>query len=205
MDTLRRLQDSGFFYVEPITTVNRRNLKELPRMEEMFLAEGVPSWRMFKTFPIGRANDYPELFLDGAEFGTLLDFIKKRYNDKRRKMKVTFCEIGYLGDYELEVRSFFAQCFAGINTLAVLADGSITGCAAASKEFVQGNVRTDDVIDVWENRFQAFRDRSWMTKGKCGSCGVYGWCRGDGLHLGTKDGTDPAECNFGLLTGNAPE
>ncbi|OHD56604.1 MAG: hypothetical protein A2Y33_03660 [Spirochaetes bacterium GWF1_51_8] len=202
-DTLKRLRDSGFFYVEPITTVNKRNLRELERMEEMFIAMDMPSWRMFKTFPIGRANGYPELFLDGVEFKYLMDFIRKRYTDKRRKMKVSFCEIGYLGEYELDVRSFFAQCFAGINTLAVLAEGSITGCAAVSPEFIQGNVRTDDVVDVWEHRFHVFRDRSWMKQGKCGSCNVYPYCRGDGFHLWKKDGADPAECNYSLLTGKS--
>jgi len=199
---LKMLQDSGYFYVEPITTVNKRNLGELERMEELFRSIGVPSWRLFKTFPIGRANEYPELFLDGREFRELVHFIRKRYTDKKHKPKVSFCEIGYLGDDELEVRSFFAQCFAGINTLAVLADGSITGCAAVSPGFIQGNIRKDDVIDIWENRFKVFRDRSWMERGECGECGVYPYCRGDGFHLWEKAGLNPAECNFKLLNGD---
>lgn len=200
IDAIRRLMDSGLFYVEPITVVNRRNFSELARMEDLMRELQVPSWRLGKTFPIGRAADYPELFIDGKQYRALLDFIKQRYTDPDSPLKVSYCEEGYLGpEYEMEVRSFFAQCGAGVNIMAILADGSITGCAAVSHDFIQGNIRTDDPVEVWENRFQVFRDRSWMRAGKCGDCAIFDHCRGDGLHLWDKNGLNPKLCNNELL------
>ena len=201
IEALKIFQDSGYFYVEPITTVNKRNLVELEALDELFIGMKLPSWRLGKTFPIGRANDYPELFLDAKELRTMLDFVKARHRDKKRPMKVTFCEEGYLGnDYEMEVRDYFFRCPAGVTVLTILGDGSITGCAAASMEYIQGNIKTDDVVDVWENRFEVFRKRDWMKKGKCAECKVYDYCRGDGFHFWAKDEFVAPVCDYRMIT-----
>jgi hypothetical protein len=34
-------------------------------------------------------------------------------------------------------------------------------------------------MDVWENRFQPYRDRSWMKNDEW----YWEWCEGNGMHL----------------------
>ncbi|HOW32042.1 MAG TPA: radical SAM/SPASM domain-containing protein, partial [Bacteroidales bacterium] len=49
--------------------------------------------------------------------------------------------------------------------------------------FVQGNIYSDNFYEVWQNRFQTFRDRSWAHRGICSGCPDFRDCRGNGLHL----------------------
>lgn len=79
------------------------------------------------------------------------------------------CE-GFLGKYESEVRDHFYSCNAGISVASVLADGSISSCPSIRSNFHQGNIYEDDFMEVWEKRFQVFRNREWARKGECADC-----------------------------------
>lgn len=69
-------------------------------------------------------------------------------------MKVTFSCEGYLGRYEEKVRDAFSQ----------------------------GNIHHDSLWEVWENRFQVFRDRRWTRTGSCATCREWKNCRGGDMH-----------------------
>jgi len=199
LNTLKLSKEKGFFLAVK-TVINKRNIRELEQIEFLLDFFGVDVWLLAKTFPVGRARLLPELFINGAEFRVLLDFIKSRRENVHRRMKISYYDEGYLGEtYEMKVRNTPCQCPAGISIITILADGGITGCSAISRRFIQGNIRDDDIIDVWENRFQVFRDRRWMKKGKCGNCSMVNQCKGDGLHLWEKDGLEPTFCNYELL------
>lgn len=215
VQALQALVDSGLFYVEPITTVNRRNIQELEQLEQLVKGIGVHAWRLFRTFPRGRAEGDRDLLLTPEEFRYMLDFIRERFYPgspaevlKAGRFKVQYCEEGYLEDYELEVRDQFRNCAAGVNFLTILADGSVTGCAALSEQYIQGNILREDIIDLWENRFERFRDRSWTRVGQCADCKEYTHCQGDGLHLWDHPEQGPAICNYrelqkGLKSGSS--
>jgi radical SAM enzyme (rSAM/lipoprotein system) len=163
-----------------VTCVNQRNFDDLPRFRQFLMAEGVKRWRIFTVFPAGRAAHMPELQLDDQQFTQLMDFIR---DCRREGFHVSYgCE-GFLGNYEMEVRDSFFQCNAGVNTASVLADGSISGCPSIRANFHQGNIYSDRFIDVWEQRFQPFRDRSWTRKGQCADCRMFRYCEGNGMHL----------------------
>ena len=66
---------------------------------------------------------------------------------------------------------------------SVLADGSISACPNLRSNFIQGNIYKDDFMDVWNNKFDVMRDRSWTKKGECVKCEFYKYCQGNGLHL----------------------
>jgi len=199
IDAIRMLKQSGFFYVEPITTVNRRNLSELREMKPLLESLGVDGWRFGKTFPIGRATNDPELFLDAKGYRELLGFVKELRSHKDRIIRdVSFFEEGWFGSDELVYRDYFHQCPAGVNILTVRANGSVTGCAASDEAFNQGNVRETDVVELWESRFQVFRNRDWMYEGRCGECRARLTCRGDGFHLWKPGNKNPAICNARL-------
>jgi radical SAM enzyme (rSAM/lipoprotein system) len=164
-----------------VTCVNRRNFNELNSIKELLIKSGVNRWRVFTVFPIGRAKDVEELQLEPKEFKELFDFIIHTRQENRISMSYG-CE-GFLGSYEGEVRDNFFFCRAGINIASILADGSISACPNLRDNFIQGNIYTDNFADVWQNRYEKFRDRSWTKTGLCSDCGFYKFCEGNGLHL----------------------
>lgn len=97
------------------------------------------------------------------------------------------CE-GFLGRYEGEVRDDFYQCAAGVSVASIRVDGAISGCTSIRSNFHQGNIYRDDFWEVWQNRFQPFRDRSWARTGACATCDMFRYCQGGGMHLHDDDG-----------------
>jgi len=164
-----------------VTCVNKQNILYLKSFKEELIRWGVKKWRLFTVFPIGRAKDNELLSLSGEEFRELFDFIA--ITRKQAKINVSYgCE-GFLGHYEREVRDDFFFCKAGINIGSVLVDGSISACPSLRENFTQGNIYQDSFVDIWENKFDVMRNRSWTKTGKCATCTEYKHCEGNGLHL----------------------
>ncbi len=183
---IKMVIDSGEIAFDVVTCVNKRNFGQLNELKEYLIGLGLKEWRLFTVFPAGRAAQDPELQLSPEEFRGLMEFIKATRKEGRI-MAEYGCE-GFLGNYEGDVRSHFYQCSAGITVGSVLADGSISACPSIRADYRQGNIYTDDFMDVWKNRFQAYRDRSWMHKDECASCKVWKYCKGNGMHLRDADG-----------------
>ncbi|MBR1593469.1 MAG: TIGR04133 family radical SAM/SPASM protein [Alloprevotella sp.] len=187
-----------------ITCVNRRNISELPRMREMLRRMGVEHWRIATVFPSGRAKDDADMRLTTEEYRRVLDFVAECRREPQGMDTYYSCE-GFLGDYEGRVRNHPYRCHAGLTVASVLADGSISGCLSVRSRFDQGNIYRDDFWDVWQNRFQPFRDRSWMRQdAPCADCKVFRYCEGNGFHLRDDDGTLTL-CNYRLLNGECGE
>ena len=169
-----------------VTCVNRKNFEYLPRLKDFLVGIGVTQWRIFTIFPVGRAASVPELQISNEQFRKTMDFISNCRCEG--KIMVSYgCE-GFLGSYEAEVRDHFYECTAGITIASILADGSISGCPSIRANYSQGNIYEDDFMDVWNNRFQKFRDREWARKGKCADCKMFRYCEGNGMHLHDDNG-----------------
>ncbi|MCL2878896.1 MAG: TIGR04133 family radical SAM/SPASM protein, partial [Treponema sp.] len=177
--------NSGVVY-DVVTCVNQWNLGELPALKELLIEIGVKAWRLFTIFPIGRAADNTNLQLDSAQFKQVFDFIRDTRTEGRIKTDYG-CE-GFLGNYETEVRDSFFFCRAGVSIGSILADGSISACPNLRANFIQGNIYKDDFMDVWNNRYQPFRDRSWAKQGECAACKYFKYCKGNGMHLHDEKG-----------------
>lgn len=164
-----------------VTCVNRRNIGQLEQIKEYLLGLGVKQWRLFTVFPAGRAAKDPLLQLTPDEFKILMEFICKCRAEGDIHASYG-CE-GFLGPYEGKVRDHLFTCQAGLTVASVLADGSISACTSIRSDFHQGNIYKDDFIEVWENRFEPYRNRSWAKTGKCGECKWWRYCQGGGMHL----------------------
>lgn len=169
-----------------VTCVNRKNLSQLEQLKTYLYNIGVRDWRIFTIFPVGRAALHPEFQLTNDEFTSLLEFIRHTRTEGRVRLSYG-CE-GFLGRYEGEVRDHFYGCNAGITVASILADGSISSCPSIRSDFHQGNIYTDNFMDVWHNRFQRFRDREWMRQGQCADCSLFRYCEGNGMHLRDEKG-----------------
>jgi len=292
-----------------VTCVNPRNYSHLKEFREYLVSLGVPAWRLFSIFPMGRAAGNPELQFTDEQFRGLLDFIKECRNTpsplrgtppqeresqsaqtgsspvtaeefpfhrqdsspmtagensfhrqdsspmtagensfhrqgsspvmagadsfhrqgsspvtagensfhrqgsspvmvgadsfhrqgssplqgevaegRRGVINVSYACEGFLGEYEQKVRDHFFHCRSGVDVASIRCDGAISGCTSVRSHMDQGNIYKDDFWDVWENRFQVMRDRSWARKDQCASCKVWRYCEGSGLHLYDDEG-----------------
>lgn len=181
VNALELITSSNRLYYDVVTCVNAKNIVELPRLKELLISKNVKAWRLFTIAPIGRAtNDY-DLRLSGEQLKYLMDFITEGRNERHIDIKFS-CE-AYVGSYESRVRDSYFFCRAGINIASVLIDGSISACPNINRSFAQGNIYYDNFVDVWDNRFNIMRDRSWTQKGICKNCKDYKNCNGGAMHL----------------------
>ena len=178
---LRLIANEPRLNYDVVTCVHKRNLPELQRLKELLIANGIRYWRLFTIAPIGRAAGDPELMLSRSQVEEMLQFIA----DTRREgeINLTFSCEAYTGKYEEEVRDSYFFCRAGINIGSVLLNGDISACPNINRSFRQGNIYHDNLLDVWDNRFQIMRDRNWMRCGMCASCKDSKQCLGGAMHL----------------------
>ena len=171
----------------------------LPRLEEFkeFLYSlGVRRWRLFTIFPVGRAATDPTLQLNDEEFTYVMEFIEK-CRKEGRVMASYGCE-GFLAGYEMRVRTNPFECYAGVGTASIRVNGDISGCTSVRANFTQGNIYKDNFWDVWQNRFEKFRNREWAHRDECAECKVWEFCEGGGMHL-RDDEERLMYCHYNML------
>ena len=200
IDGIKLLAKENFVkHLQITTTVSKKNIKELEQMYIEFSKLPLHSWRVMNVDPIGRAEDSKDLLLDDDEFKTLLDFIKQKRKEKG--LTVTYGCAGYLGEYEGEVRDHYFYCLTGITIGSILHNGDIFVCpnVPRNKDLIQGNVRKDNFVDIWENRFKVFRDRERTKCNKCSKCEHWEECLGNGYHIWDQERKEPKFCHLEKL------
>jgi radical SAM enzyme (rSAM/lipoprotein system) len=174
------VSSKGLVY-DVVTCVNRKNINELPGLKQFLISKKTKAWRLFTIAPIGRAANNNELALQPEELKQLMDFIV--VSRMRDTIDIKFSCEAYVGKYEKQVRDSYFFCRAGINIASVRIDGSISACPNINRYFVQGNIYHEPFLDVWNNRFEIMRNRSWMKTGICTYCRDYKNCTGGAMHL----------------------
>lgn len=182
---IETLKESSITW-DVITCVNARNFDSLYKFLKYLRTLEVRKWRIFTVFPMGRAAENHELQLSSVQFRQLMEFIKQIRRENRISVSYS-CE-GYLGQYEMTVRDFPFFCGAGINVASIRHDGAISGCLSIRSNHDQGNIYTDSFMDVWNNRFDSFRNREWMKQNECSDCKAWKVCRGGAMHLRDEGG-----------------
>ena len=107
---LRLIANDPRLIYDVVTCVHGRNLKELPQLKELLIANGIRHWRMFTIAPIGRAAGDRDLMLSRAQVEEMLQFIADTRKEGRVDLKFS-CE-AYTGKYEEEVRDSYFFCRA---------------------------------------------------------------------------------------------
>ena len=170
-----------------VTCVNQRTINQLDEMREYLWSIGVRNWRLITIAPMGRAADNPELLLTPEQMRYLLDYIRDR---RKKGLHISYSCEGFMPDYEGDVRNHIFHCAAGISVASILIDGSISACTSVRGKYYQGNIYKDDFWDVWENRFEPYRNRQWMKQVEpCNTCKLFRYCEGGGMHLRREDGS----------------
>jgi radical SAM protein with 4Fe4S-binding SPASM domain len=184
LQALRNLKSAGYRGIlEVISTLTKETAPVLRETQRLLHEEGIAQWRVVAAFPLGRAMQSSAQMLANSEIKELLDRVATMR--KSSKLPVPeYGEEGFLGcRYEQQVRPYFYHCRAGITIGGIKADGSIGACPEIPKNLDQGNVLVDRFSTVWNNGYEAFRNRSWTRKGICADCTDFNVCQGNSLHL----------------------
>jgi radical SAM enzyme (rSAM/lipoprotein system) len=176
-----------------VTCVHSKNFNELQEFRDFLISKKVKAWRLFTIAPVGRAADNPDLQLSNQQLQELMEFIAQSRKDKQMDVKFS-CE-SYVGRYERKVRDDYFFCRAGIHIASILIDGSVSACPNINRHFIQGNIYQDSFLDIWENRFEIMRKRSWTKTGNCLNCRDYKHCEGGAMHMWTEQ----KEGNLGCI------
>ena len=204
IENIKKLRDAKFLnYIQITTVVNKLNIQELEEMYELIKSLQIDSWRIVNMDPIGRAQDNTDLALDKEDYKYLLDFIKRKR--KESKLDVTYGCTHFVGmKYENEIRNHMFFCVTGFTTGSILYNGDIYVCPSVErrKELVQGNVKTDDFVEVWENKFQWIRDLNKLKCKECENCKNWKYCLGDSLDTWDFDHHRPKLCISKMIEGD---
>lgn len=173
------------------TNVNRLNEAELEALYEHLRAQGIASWQVQLTTPLGRAADRPDLVLQPWDLLAIVPRIaalkERAFRDGILLMPGN--NLGYFGPEEATLRSLdeggvdhWQGCQAGRYVLGIESDGAVKGCPSLqTTAYVGGNVRARSLRDVWDHAPElAFarartRDDLW---GFCRECDFAEPCLG---------------------------
>jgi radical SAM protein with 4Fe4S-binding SPASM domain len=199
---LRALQKAGFA-PQVTTVVHKENIEELETLYGFLSDMGITSWRPINVEPIGRACEHGNILLSPEQIRYLFDFIHEKRFDQNCKMEVTFGCSHYLGiNYERMIRDHYFLCGAGTLIASVRCNGDICGCLDVinNPELVQGNIKTDNFMEVWNTRFGVFRRDRTSDSNKCRNCSERTICCGDSAHTWDYENNEPLLCyqDFGL-------
>ena len=186
LEALRMIAADGTLAYDAVTCVTGALVPQLDQMKELLIANGIKHWRIFTIFPVGRAADDPTLRLTNEQFREVMAFIRRTRREGR--IDLTYACEGFLGGYETEVRDTFYYCAAGVTTASIRVDGAISGCTSIRSNFNQGNIYQDNFWEVWNSRFEPFRNREWARRDECGDCRMFRYCLGGGMHLRDDEG-----------------
>ena len=179
---LRHLRAAGV-KVSSNTNVNRLNRGDLEQLYAILLAEGVTSWQIQLTTPLGRAADRPQMVLQPYD---LLELMPRIARLKERGFQDGLLispgnNLGYFGPEEGLLRSLgagdqdhFQGCQAGRFVLGIESHGDVKGCPSLqSTHYVGGNLRQKSLDEIWNEAPELGLMRARTTAdlwGFCASC-----------------------------------
>ena len=195
-NTKKLVATNSFSDVQITTVVHKGNIHELSDMYGMLESISVDSWKLTTIDPIGRANKMENAFLSEIDLIKLFDFIRQ-LRKRQSKIRVSFgCSHYVTPEYEKDIRGHYFFCGAGIITASILNSGDIYACVDIQRKngLIQGNLKTDDFSEVWQNKFKQFRQRRDKLSSTCFNCLEAQFCRGDSAHTWDFDNNTPKFC-----------
>lgn len=196
ISNIKKLQKVPSIKIVQVTTVaNKKNLKELEDIYQLMKELNIISWRVINVDPIGRAKGNKDILLDKDEYKYLFNFIKEKREENI--MNVEYGCSHYLDiPMEKEIRDTYFSCVTGLYVASILSNGDIFVCPNVERrpEFIQGNIKTNSFVDVWENKFKIFRTDDRTKCEKCSKCSKWKYCLGDSFHTFNFDDRKPNFC-----------
>lgn len=165
-----------------VTSVNKRNLEELPQIRNRLIVYGVDAWQLQVASPMGRMADNRDLVLDARNYHRFGEFIiETRQRLPYMNVQAGDC-VGYFGTLEAGIRDKeWAGCMAGIESIGIESDGTVKGCLSMqTPKANEGNIRDRTLREIWEDITKFKYNRQFDIsdlKGDCVDCDYGAKCR----------------------------
>ncbi len=170
-----------------ITTVNNRNLKELPAIYEFLKEKNVMNWQIQSAMPMGNFIENKDMVLEPKHIDDIIDIAHKFTQERIIRIDLSDC-IGYYSPKEIEVRTInhnleeyvWQGCSAGKQIFGIRYNGDVVGCASLRDgQFVEGNVRDKTIKEIWEGENSFAWNRKLKKSdlsGFCAKCQYGAYC-----------------------------
>lgn len=178
------------------TLVHPRNFHELEGLGDWIAASAATCWRIALALPSGRAKGEERFCLNDGQIRWVLDFIRRR----RKRFPVMLSEeVGYLGPWDLKVRSKPFAPSEGLSVCAIMPTGDVIGATVLhDTAYSEGNIKEQSLREIWHRGFQRYRAPSLPDE--CYVCRYLPACGGGkfGMRVGDR------HCNKRLWEGGTP-
>ena len=204
---VRNLADTGALKALQVTSVmNHQTIGELDELFEIMVDLPIDSWRVANVEPIGSALLHSDILFAPEDYARLFAFIREK---REQEWPVCYGCCHYLGlGLEGELRDWFYLCSAGIHIMSVTHTGDIGSCLDIERTpaTIFGNIRTDDIAQVWRDGFGIYRQADGLANRNptCAACSQKRWCRGDSVHSWDFERDEPRICMLRDLPGFVP-
>jgi len=187
------------FFVSIATTATKKNLAQIPKIIDLCDSLGVNWFMVYNFVPTGRGKFIVENDLSPQEREDLLVMMYNKLKETNVEILTTApqyarialqnCRQGgpivvptHFSNPEVNgslfnLTEFIGGCGAGRFYMAIRANGDVEPCVFFPLKV--GNVRTDDLGDIWKNSkvFEDLRDKD-ILQDSCGSCDYRYHCGG---------------------------
>ena len=170
-----------------ITTVNNKNIHELPQLYELLKEKNVRNWQLQYAMPMGNFVENRDLIIEPHQIDDIIEFAHQTLNENKIRIDLADC-VGFYNNDEIEVRThthetkeyLWTGCLAGKNVLGIRHNGNIVGCSSLRDDiFIEGNVRDRSLVDLWNDE-KSFEWNRKLTKdqltGFCANCQFGAYC-----------------------------
>lgn len=179
-----------------ITTLNRKNIIELPAIKDLLIQHGVERWQLQLAMPMGNLRHYQELVLTAKDLPAIITFAKEVIAENKIILYLGD-NIGYNSSYgeellrfgkaseqerQINLNYYWQGCHAGKRIIGICANGNITGCLALrDSKYIAGNICQQPLNDIWYyseilNKLRQITQSS--LKGFCQNCSFGSLCLG---------------------------
>jgi len=177
-----------------LTTVNRLNFEHLETVRSIARDSGATLWRLQLAKPMGNLRMNDDWVIPPSYMLRLVPELARLKKMGGIALGVGD-SIGYYGPHDKTLRGWgwrqrsecWQGCQAGLQALGIESDGGIKGCLSLqakwgdSDPFVEGNLRSDPLADLWYRpgifAFNREAAASALT-GFCAGCKYKALCRG---------------------------
>jgi radical SAM protein with 4Fe4S-binding SPASM domain len=133
-----------------LTTVNALNIGELPSMLSLLKSIGINRWQIQPAFPLGRIREAAKLKLTDQAYLDLGAFVQ-HWKPKAQETGLEILPGDSFGYFtELDTREPpWRGCPGGLLSCGITSDGKVKGCLSLPDELVEGDLRKNDLWDIW--------------------------------------------------------
>jgi len=184
-----RLLRGGGISVNIMFTLQRRNVKDIPSLIDLAVAEGISSLTVERFVPIGSGAKIRNELLSPEEIKRVFSYISERAEQEINRGGLTsisrsrplwvMCNrnTGILGTDTSQKDTAGGICSIGLDGLCILPDATVLPCRRLPIPI--GNLKNDSLLKIWHTSDLLWQIRDKRNlKGKCNSCEFILRCSG---------------------------